>query len=130
MMGLTAIATISAVTPGGGDFAGAAMLMIVGLLVVFTTLVVLAVLIGGLVRLGREAPRDDGGDAGAAPAAGETGQAGRVDRRHLVVIAAAVAAAAGPRARVHRVVMLGRESGRQWVTEGRVVVMGSHRLHR
>ena len=110
-----------------GALSGAATLMVVGLVVVFTTLVVLAMVIGGLVRLSRVGER--GAAAAHAPGA-EAEPTDGVDKRHLVVIAAAVAAAAGPRARVHRIVMLGREAGRQWVSEGRVVVMGSHRPRR
>lgn len=114
-------------TIAAGALSGAATLMVVGLVVVFTTLVVLALVIGGLVRLSRAGD----GAAEAAPTPGpEAEPANGVDKRHLVVIAAAVAAAAGPRARVHRIVMLGREAGRQWVSEGRVVVMGSHRPRR
>lgn len=109
---------------------GAATLMVVGLVVVFTTLVVLAISISLLVRFGRESEpaMADAGEA-EAPSAEEF-LSGGIDRRHLVVISAAVAASVGPRARVHRVVMLGREAGAPWVTEGRIVLMGSHRLHR
>ena len=110
-----------------GALSSAATLMVVGLLVVFTTLVVLALVIVGLGRLGRvgeeRAVNAPAPDSEAEPSGGG-------DRRHLVVISAAVAAAAGPRSRVHRIVVLGREAGRQWVSEGRVEVMGSHRPRR
>ena len=108
------------------DLAGAAVLTIVGLVVVFCTLVVLALVITGIGRLlGNTGAHGALPTPAPAPARGDD----TIDPHHLVVISAAVAAAAGPRARVHRIVMLGRQSGRQWVTEGRVVVMGSHRLH-
>jgi Na+-transporting methylmalonyl-CoA/oxaloacetate decarboxylase gamma subunit len=104
-----------------GGLAGAATLMAVGLLVVFVTLSVLALVIAGMRRL---AP------SRVAEAAPEPERPAGINRHHLVAISAAVAVAAGPRARVHRIVMLGREAGRQWVSEGRVVVMGSHRPRR
>jgi sodium pump decarboxylase gamma subunit len=119
----------SLVVAGGEarDLADALVLSVVGIGVVFVALVVLALVIGRLVRLladrgGAEVPSADG----AAAPVGD----GALDRRHLVVIAAAVAAAVGPRSRMHRIVMLGNRSGDPWVTEGRVVVMGSHRPHR
>ncbi|GAB4547465.1 MAG: hypothetical protein Tsb0013_07220 [Phycisphaerales bacterium] len=106
------------------DLSGAVVLTAVGVLVVFSTLVVLALIVTALGRwLGdrQERIRD-----GIKP---QSHRPEEIDPHHLTVIAAAVAAACGPGARVHRIVMLGRESGRQWVTEGRVVVMGSHRPH-
>lgn len=103
---------------------GAAVLTVVGLLVVFATLVVLALVIAGLGRW-----LADGAEAETATAPAPVAPHDGIDPHHLVVISAAVAAAVGPHARVHKIVMLGRQAGRQWVTEGRVVVMGSHRLH-
>ncbi len=111
----------------GSDFAGALVLSVVGISVVFATLVVLALVIGQIVRL--FSGRDDGKPA-VLSAVDDVDNDASIDPRHRVVIAAAVAAALGQRSRVHRVVMLGNRSGRQWVTEGRVVVMGSHRPHR
>lgn len=111
----------------GSDFAGALVLSVVGITVVFATLVVLALVIGQIVRL--FSGRDDGEPA-VLSAVDDVDNDASIDPRHRVVIAAAVAAALGKRSRVHRVVMLGNRSGRQWVTEGRVVVMGSHRPHR
>lgn len=101
------------------------VLMAVGLCVVFATLAVLALVVAGMGRV----LADRAVPVSAAPATDEPMRGG-VDPRHLVVIAAAARAAAGGPVRVHRIVMLGRQAGAPWVTEGRVVVMGSHHPHR
>lgn len=102
----------------------AVTLLVVGILVVFGALIVLAMVIAGLGRLATGRAVAPAKVDGPEPM---DGAAGGIDPRHVVVIAAAVAAAVRGPARVHRIVMLGREGGRPWVTEGRVIVMGSHR---
>ena len=104
-----------------GELSGAVTLLVVGMVVVFSTLSLIAVVVLAIRAIvGRE---------GSAPEPGPAGAPAGVDPRHLAVITAAATAALGARPRITRVVMLGREAGRPWVTEGRVVVMGSHHLH-
>ena len=121
------VQSLSVVGGDAPDLAGALVLSVVGVGVVFVGLVVLSLVIGRLVRLLADR---GGGEVPSVQGPGDRPRDGAVDPRHIVVIAAAVAAAVGPRSRVHRIVMLGNRSGDPWVTEGRGVVMGSHRPHR
>jgi len=107
-------------TLGQTDMGTALTLFVVGISVVTTTLVVLALVIGTLGRALK--PR-----AAPAPVIAPPRAPG-IDPRHRVVISAAVAAAIRSEHRIHRIVLVGREAGRSWVTEGRVTIMGSHHL--
>lgn len=119
---LTAIAVaardVSDADAGGGLGQGVA-LMIVGMGVVLLSLVVIGLVI---LVLGYERKQAPPAAVTPEPVAEEhTG----IPPHHVVVITAAVAAVAGSRARLTKVVMLGQT--RDWVAKGRSGVMGSHR---
>lgn len=100
--------------------------MIVGMLVVFVGLTFMAVLLVALKRVLVQDPDQSVSEQNA----NRENASGEINPHHLVVISAAVAAAVRGPVRVHKVILMGREAGRPWVTEGRVTIMGSHRPHR
>ena len=108
-------------TAVSGQLGQGLVLMVVGMGVVFFVLVLLSVLIGIMNREVKPAQALTPDVAPASVAEGE------IPPEHLAVIAAAVAVAAGPRARISRLVFLGHSSQREWVAGGRATVMGSHR---
>jgi Na+-transporting methylmalonyl-CoA/oxaloacetate decarboxylase gamma subunit len=98
-------------------------LMIVGMLVVFTSLSVIGLLIALINRLldSSEAAKPV---VEAAPASAKT------DTELVAMLTAAATAALRRPVRVHRVRMLGLTSRQHWVAEGRAGVMTSHRVRR
>ncbi|MEM1331582.1 MAG: OadG family protein [Planctomycetota bacterium] len=100
-------------------------LMIVGMSVVFSSLVVIGLVIGLISMLAQPNAVDE---APVQPA-GRPSPEDAVSPELVAVITAAATAAVRRPVRVRRVVMLGRSDGDPWVSAGRAVLIGSHRLH-
>ncbi len=107
-------------------------LTVVGIAVVFLALTLLMLMIVGFNRILARG----GAKAGAVSAAGAAVAADlpavgdvAVSPQVVAVISAAVAAALGPGARVHRVRFVGPGERGQWAASGRAGIMGSHRPH-
>lgn len=108
-----------------GNLTEGLALMVVGMLVVFLSLTVLAGVVLGIQRLLR--PPAPAPMPAAEPAPAPAAPDG-IDPHHLVTIAAAVATVVGRPHRLRHVVPVGQH-GDGWVTEGRVSIMTSHRPH-
>ncbi|MEO1129705.1 MAG: OadG family protein [Planctomycetota bacterium] len=101
----------------------AVALMIVGMLVVFTSLSVIGLLIALASRLLRPSTVVE-------PVAEAALASADVDTERVAVLTAAATAALRRPVRVHRVRMLGLTNREQWVAEGRAGIMTSHRVRR
>jgi sodium pump decarboxylase gamma subunit len=123
-MSLTQLPTMLAMQDG--NLTEGFALMVVGMLVVFLSLTVLAGVVLGIGRLLQPpapAPMPAASTPAPIPAASEG-----IDPHHLVAIAAAVAVVVDRPHRLRHVVPVGHH-GDGWVTEGRVSIMTSHRPH-
>lgn len=106
-------------------------LTVVGMGVVFVSLTILMLMIGAMnkaLALREGKPAAGAAEATGAPAAA-AGPAGGVSPRVAAVIGAAVAAALGTGARVHRVRFVEQGGRGQWTVLGRAGIAGSHRPH-
>lgn len=118
-------ATVSAPQPGGGADAGLGVaLMIVGMGVVFAALIAIWFTVALIRKFGEDRPgKTPAVESAPSPATPE------VDNAHLVaVLSAAAVAAVGRPVRVRQVVLLGRSGNEAWSSDGRVTIMGAHRL--
>lgn len=114
-----ALIPVSYLADASTGFGGGVAMMIVGMGVVFVSLVVIGLVAALIARLFRErtaAPKP------AEPAEKPTGPDGAT----IAVIAAAAAAALHRPVRVKRITMIGRHGPDAWVTGGRSTMLGSH----
>lgn len=148
-LNLEALFSLAAATPADAatakDVIFGLVLTLVGMLVVFVSLLVIALLIVGgnrlELRLTEPASQTTSGDAyplpeipapetasGVEPAAQQADQADQTEL--IAVLTAAATAALRARVRVRRVTLLGTSQGAgSWVTGGRMTLLGSHKPH-
>lgn len=117
---------------GAGGLVSGVVLMIVGMFVVFGSLLLIMGLVGAMNRLLQDPTpttgrRDIAERVGSAPLSNPPAEGSGVTPELVAVLTAAAYAATQRPVRVRRITVVGSSGGSAWLAGGRASLMGSHR---
>lgn len=104
---------------------GGVTLAIVGMIIVFCGLSVIALIIMGINRLLAEKAPDPIPVKSVTPTPASEG----ITPEIIAVLTAAATAAMQTKVRIRHITVMGQRGGQAWVAGGRMSVMGSHKPH-